>query len=268
MKKSFLAIFVAALLGIITFSSASTGNTAKCQVLFAFDGLGVIAFGDPSRASLGILDVVHHTPQIQIKTLESGREKNTQTISNDQLKNKVITISVPKSQLHPQRYYSPDMTKDTADFRWCLDLESDLFQKQLYLKQDKLFAKIHFTTGTFYTTNLTSDKYQFTAGSTLHSFNRQIGTPAASVKLQQGQALIIAGLSENIVLLFKANVSYEIAITNLPPKNMMSMDHFLYYYDALKTPVKKFMPVEAKRATYGPRPLYCDTIILSKSTIS
>lgn len=270
MKKGF-SIFLFVLLCLIlsseNFANSSTSNKTT-TVKFLFDGLGVLAFGDSTKASLGILDVIHHTPQIQIKTIENGREKSTQVINDREIKNKVISISVPAKHLQPTRYFCANMNKDTKDFRWCLDLESDLFQKQLYLKQDKLFSKIHFQTGTFFATNLTTEKYQFTAGSTLHSFNRQIGTPAASVTLHQGQVLNITGLAENIVLSYAANTSYEIAITNLPPPDMASMDHFAFYYDVLKTPVKKFMPAVVKKAAFSPRPLYCDIVILSKSNIN
>ncbi|KAF0207740.1 MAG: hypothetical protein FD167_5479, partial [bacterium] len=143
MKKAFsIFLFVAACFLVSTgnVASNSTSTSTTSNVTFLFDGLGVIAFGDPARASLGILDVVHHTPQIQIKTLENGREKTIQTIADRELKNAVISISVPNKPSTPTRYYSADMNKNTADFRWCLDLETDLFQKQLYLKQDKLFS--------------------------------------------------------------------------------------------------------------------------------
>jgi len=265
MKKFFsICLFVVCLFALTTTNIASNSTS---KVTFSFDGLGVLAFGDSTKASLGILDVIHHTPNIEIKTIENGKQKAVQIISANRLKNVTLTVSLPNNSLQPSRHYSTDMSKDKTDFRWCLDMESDLFQKQLYLKQDKLTTKIHFTTGNFYTASLSPDKYQFTANSTIHSFNRQIGTPGASVQLQQGDVLNIAGLAQDIALPYRASTSYEIAITNLPPKDMMSMDHFLFYYDALKEPVTKFMPVQVKKAAYYPYPLVCDFIVLGKSKV-
>ena len=134
------------------FNTSSVNASAKCEVSFHFDGLQAIAFGDSKRVSDGILDVHHHTPLIEIKEIKAGKETTIRTIKADELKGKVLNIDVPNIQLQPTRYYSPDMSKDTQDFRWCLDLESDLFQKQLYLREDKLFAKIHFQVGEFFAT--------------------------------------------------------------------------------------------------------------------
>ncbi|MFY9224220.1 MAG: hypothetical protein WAQ98_16230, partial [Blastocatellia bacterium] len=185
----------------------------------------------------------------------------------DELKGKVLNVDVPNTQLHPTRYYSPDMSKDTQDFRWCLDIENDLFQKQLYLK-DEFFAKIHFNTGTFYAERLTDDKYQFVAGTKIHNFKREIAAPSAKVLLNKHQSLLLNGLATEISLPYRENVNYQISITNLPTKDMMNMDHFAFYYDLIKTDVPKYMPVLVKKAAYLPRPLMCEAIILGKSKIN
>ena len=263
MKKLFsiLCVVVCLLIGNMNFATNATTT-----VTFTFDGLQALAFGDSSKVTDGILNVIHHTPKIEIKTIEQGKVKSTQTITDNQLKNQIINISLPNKSDRPTRYNAPDMQKDAKDFRWCLDMESDLFQKQLYLK-DNFFTKIRFNVGEFYTASISPDKYQFFAGSTKHSFNRQIGTPGASVKLSVGQSLNISGLAETIILPYAANTSYEIAITNLPPKDMMDINHFAFYYDLIKSDVPKFMPVMVQKSAYGPYPFLCGPVGLGKSVI-
>jgi hypothetical protein len=271
MKKNVLFFFISMFSLIFTLCISpklSIYGNSFCYVNFHFDGLQAIAFGDSKRVSNGILDVHHHNPLIEIKEIKAGKETIIRTIKADELKGKVLNVDVPNTQLQPTRYYSPDMSKDSQDFRWCLDLESDLFQKQLYLREDKLFAKIHFQVGSFFATQLTEEKYKFVAGSTMHNFNRRIGRPGASIKLGYGQQLLIDGLDKPIVLPYINTVSYQISITNLPPKEMTSMDHFGFYYDVFKEPVKKFMPIEAKIVGYRPAPFLCEAVVLSKSSIN
>ncbi|KAF0244035.1 MAG: hypothetical protein FD167_3694, partial [bacterium] len=159
-----------------------------------------------------------------------------------------------------------DMTQDTTDFRWCLDIENDLFQRELYLK-DNFLTKIHFNTGTFYAENVTENKYQFTAGSKIHSFNRQIGRPMLKVELDKQENLIITGLDKEIKLLYFTNISYQINITNLPPEDMANIDHFSFYYNAVKVDVPQYMPIMVKKATFRPSPMICEAVIFGKSSI-
>ena len=233
---------------------------------FHFDGLQAIAFGDSKRVSDGILDIHHHTPLIEIKEIKAGKETIIRTIKADELKGKVLNVDVPNTQLHPTRYYSPDMSKDVQDFRWCLDIENDLFQKQLYLK-DEFFAKIHFNTGTFYAEKLTADKYQFVAGTKVHNFKREIGRPNGKMQLSKGQNLVINGLDKTMTFAYQPGTTYSIDITNLPTKDMMNMDHFAFYYDLVKTDVPKYIPIMVKKASFTPYPIACESLIFGKSTI-
>lgn len=147
-------------------------------------------------------------------------------------------------------------------------MESDLFQKQLYLNEDKLFTKIHFNTGLFAATDLTPDRYRFVTGSTLHSFNRQIGRPMAIFQLESSDKLLIAGLSGDIVLPAANGINYNVSITNLPPQNMASVDHFGFYYDIFKDKsLSRYMPVMAQKSGYNPRPALCEAVVLTKSKI-
>ncbi len=313
-KNACLLIFVAF---CVTFSfnfmfiEATTASNSRSSVIFTFDGLQVLAFGDPNRVSDGILDVAHHTPKIEIKQIDAkGKEKIIASFQGKELYRKYITVSMPNKLNNPNsinspvntinrgnspnssntaniastansnntananntnkptRYYSPDMQKDKQDFRWCLDMESDLFQKQLYLNENKLFAKIHFSVGTFFSASVTDEKYKFIAASKIHSFNRQLGTPGARVELQPNDALVIGGLDKEITLPYQIGTSYKVDVTNLPPREMASVDHFGFYYDAVKDQsVSRFMPVMVEKASYYPGPLICETVILGKSSI-
>lgn len=252
-----------------TTNSSPINSLSSTSVLFTFDGLQVLAFGNPDKVTDGILDVHHHTPKLEIKQIEKGKEKVIFTAQGKELYQKVLNISIPNNTLKPNRYTSINMNVDKKDFRWCLDMENDLFQKQLYLNEDKLFTKIHFGLGTFFTSELIDGKYQFVAGSKVHSFNRQIGAPGAKVELQQGDDLIITGLDKAVKLAYQIGVDYRVDITNLPPKEMASIDHFGFYYDVFKDKdITRYMPVEvAKKASLLPRPYLCEAITLSKSFI-
>ncbi|MFY9221367.1 MAG: hypothetical protein WAQ98_01785 [Blastocatellia bacterium] len=269
MKKIyFLVVFFAICCYVLIsdVNNSSVSANIQCEVSFHFDGLQAIAFGDSKRVSDGILDVHHHNPLIEIKEIKQGKGMVIRTVKADELKGKVLNVDIPNTPLQPTRYYSPDMTKDSQDFRWCLDIENDLFQKQLYLK-DEFFAKIHFNTGTFYAENLTADKYQFVAGSKIHNFKREIARPNGKVLLSKGQNLVISGLNKTLTLAYQPGTNYSVDITNLPTKDMMNMDHFAFYYDLVKTDVPKYMPVMVKKASFAPHPMVCESIIFGKSTI-
>jgi len=269
MKKIYFLMVFFAVCFCVLMSNVNNSNVnadAKCEVSFHFDGLQAIAFGDSKRVSDGILDVHHHSPLIEVKEIKGGKETIIRTIKADELKGKVLNVDVPNNQQQPKRYYSLDMSKDTQDFRWCLDIENDLFQKQLYLK-DNFFAKIHFNTGMFYAERLTENKYQFVAGTKVHNFKREIGRPNGRMQLSKGQNLVINGLDKAMTLTYQPGVSYSVDITNLPTKDMMNMDHFAFYYDLVKTDVPKYMPMMVKKASFAPHPMVCESIIFGKSFI-
>jgi hypothetical protein len=269
--KKMSKLFVMIMFVVISFYSTSSmnviGHTSNCVVKFDFDGLQAIAFGDSSRVSDGILNAHHHEPNMEIKQIENGKETVIGNLKSDELKGKVLNVDVASGkETTPTRHFSSDMNKDVTDFRWCLDIENDLFQKELYLK-DNFLTKIHFNTGTFYAERLTEDKYQFVAGDAIHSFKRQIGRPAVDIELKQEDSLVISGLEKQITLPYKSGASYAISITNLPPADMANIEHFSFYYDAIKTNVPQFMPVLVKKASFRPAPIICEAIVFGKSTI-
>lgn len=269
MKKTFvLMVFVCLCVVVMMVNNVRVNAENKCEVKFTFDGLQAIAFGNADRVTDGILDVHHHIPKLEIKEIQKGKEKVIASFEGKELYKKVLNISIPNKLQKPSRYYSADMSKDTRDFRWCLDIENDLFQKQLYLKEDKFYTKINFSIGEFITQQITKDKYQFATNNRLHSFNREIGTPAANLRLEKGDSLVITGLSKNVVLSHSEQVSYLVNITNLPPEDMANIDHFAFYYDFVKAEVPQYMPnVVVKKASFRPGPMVCEAVIFGKSSI-
>ncbi|MBL8194237.1 MAG: hypothetical protein JNM06_10640 [Blastocatellia bacterium] len=266
MKKIFVLMMFFVVCFCLSMTKVNVDASSKCEVSFHFDGLQAIAFGDPSRVSGGILDVHHHVPSIEIKQIKQGKTTLIHTIKADELKGKTLNVNMPNNRLQPKRYYSPDMNKDKQDFRWCLDIENDLFQKQLYLK-DNFFAKIHFNAGMFYSENVTENKYQFVSGSSLHKFNREIGRPTLKVGLDKQDSLVISGLKNEVSLAYQPGTNYSVTISNLPSKDMMNIDHFVFYYDAVKVNVPKFMPLPVEKAAFYPKPIICDSVIFGKSVI-
>lgn len=267
-KVSILVMFMVVCFYMVISNIPSVNAGAKCEVKFMFDGLQAIAFGDSNKVTDGILDVHHHTPKLQIKQVEKGKEKIIFNIEGKDLYKKVLNVTVPNNGHKPTRYYSTNMSKDRTDFRWCLDIENDLFQKQLYLKEDKFYTKIHFQVGEFVTENIADGQYQFTSGSKIHSFNREIGAPGAHMELQPSDNLIITGLDKKISLPYQVGVSYKVEVTNLPPKEMANIDHFGFYYEYFEESVTRYMPIMVQKSAFVPRPLLCEAIVLGKSSIN
>lgn len=266
MRKIFTLLLFLVFCFVATTTNIVGSNTVTSQVNFHFDGLQVLAFGDSNRVSLGIMDVPHHTPEIKIVRVEKGRAVSLAIITAKELRNQEVTLDVPNKKLQPTRHYSPDMNKDKQDFRWCLDLENDLFQKQLHLK-DQFFTKIRFNTGTFFAGELSKEQYQFTNGSRLHGFKRAIANPAAQISMIEGENVLISYGKERLSLPAKAGVNYSIDITNLPRPDYAA-NHFFHYYDLLKTDVVRYEPVKATKIAYAPYPVFCNSVVLSRSRIN
>lgn len=277
-RSMFLFIFILAVVGLTVNASGSNKSAAlqpispkeEASVHMNFDGLMTVCFGDPARVSAGFLDVHHHTPEIVIAKIENGKSRTIAKLSGDELRGSLYFDVEGESKTAVSRYYG-DLQSDQNDFRWNIDLEGDLYQRQLYIKEEKLFGKIHFSSGLFYSDNLTDKPVRFYAADDMgkaHPFNRRVGAPAAKLNLALGDALVIK--SEKQTLRFKAEsgVRYEIRINNLPPSDMANLDHWLFYYDVVGSNVTKYMPVMIQKAAFGPRPMLCDPVIFSKSKLN
>lgn len=253
--------------GTVSSIPATPKNAANVTV--SFDGLMVMTYGNPERVSVGFLDAMEHVPEVSIIKIKDQIRSNFATLKGDQL-HQSLYVKTASGSGAVKRYFG-ESAQDPNDFRWTLDLENDIFQKQLHLQENKFFGKIHFSTGLFYTSRLTDQKVRFfssdNTGKTL-PLNRQLGEPAAKIAVAEGDALVIEGLSSPVRLVAEPGVSYEINITNLPDPSMASMEHFGAYYDIISDHVTPYVPVMSQKAAYAVRsPFICVPAMLSKSAL-
>ncbi len=258
-------------------------NVTTSTVKVSFDGMIMLAFGDPTRVSMGFLDVQHHTPKLTITKIKNLERSVVISREGEQLRT-TLNINVEDSPSSNRtssstspaisRYYGPrtqasNTPTDPQDFGWTIDF-GKIHNRIFTIKKTALFGKIYFSNGLFYGNNLGSDNVRFFAadgsGKAL-TFDRQIATPANKITLMEGQTLLISSPTEEIRLPAEPSVSYEIAITNTPPEDMANVDHWLYYYDAVNENVTKYVPIVIKRAAFDIPPYACTTIVLEESTI-
>ncbi|MEW6732321.1 MAG: hypothetical protein AB1489_13410 [Acidobacteriota bacterium] len=278
--KGFLLMSVVVYLFLgITNSVSSNGDktsqllprnpSAEANVTISFDGLMALCFGNPDRVSVAILDVHHHTPTLMVREVINNRRTVIATLKSEQLRG-TLYIDLENRSAGVSKYLSTAMQQDPNDFRWNIDMEGDLHQRELQLKEEKLFGKIHIGMGLFYAANLSEERVRFLAadgsGKAL-PFNRRVATPAAKINLINGQAMVIMNGKDKIRLVGREGVGYEIAITNEPPAEMASMDHFTYYYDFIGVNVTPYNIALAHKASFAPFPLSCMSIVFGKSQL-
>jgi hypothetical protein len=240
---------------------------APATVTMSFDGLIAVCFGDPTRVSAGFLNVAHHSPNITITKVENGQQ-STIAVLKDQELSDTLYLDIEGSESGVRTYQTD--SSDEKDFRWNIDLESDIHQRQLYIKEEKLLGKLHISTGLFYADHLSEKPVRFFAADNsgnMLPFNRRIGEPAGKINMNSGDALVLKSKKVNLRLVSTPGISYEISITNLPPANMASMNHWLFYYDFINADVKHYAPVMINKAAYAPRPMICTAAVFSKSRL-
>lgn len=257
-------VFVSLLTGVVAGQSQS--KQPRGNVTITFDGLMALAMGWSDRVSVGILDVPHHSPQLTITRIKGSQRQTVATLGAEDLRGN-LSIYLEGAESAVSRYLpSPSMT-DPADFRWNIDMETDLFQKQLYIQEGKLWGKIHISHGEFYSRNLSGERYRFASrDGKLLSFDRRVGEPAAALDLQSGQVLTISGNGDSWRLQAAGGIRYEIAITNEPPASMANMDHFLFYYGILGEKVTPYQPVMMEKV-YFPPPMMCGAVVFGRSSL-
>ncbi|MEW6735719.1 MAG: hypothetical protein AB1489_30790, partial [Acidobacteriota bacterium] len=84
-KSVFVSAIVFSLLTCVFISSTTSSNTNptpqrlnpnQAAVNISLDGMVLIALGDPERASIGILNAMHHTPLLTITKIQ-GNNRST-----------------------------------------------------------------------------------------------------------------------------------------------------------------------------------------------
>jgi hypothetical protein len=274
----FFALSFFAMMVLLIASSENTGKAAgspqpnpaeEATVSINFEGLMAICFGSSERVSTGLLDVHHHTPEIKITRVKDGSRKDLAILKGEQLRTTFYFDVEGRSNPSVSRYYGESIN-DSNDFRWNIDLESDLYQRMLYVREDKLFGKIHFSSGLFYAGKRTERPVRFFAADNsgkVLPFNRYIAAPAAKINLSAGEALVIRGGKETIRLTAEPGVRYEIEINNMPAADMADMNHFSFYYDVVGVKVTPYSPVMVKKAFTG-GPIICASAVFSRSKLN
>ncbi|MEW6737312.1 MAG: hypothetical protein AB1489_38880, partial [Acidobacteriota bacterium] len=157
-------------LGLVFINSTITKSTSaftthkpvrldNANVKFAFDGMILLAMGNHERVSAGVLDAMHHTPVLTISKIQNGKRSTIATLQGEQLRG-TWNIDVDGVQAGIGKYYSDTPQVDTQDLRWAIDF-NELYKQPLTIKSDALFSKIHFSSGLFYTRELSDVKYRF-----------------------------------------------------------------------------------------------------------
>jgi hypothetical protein len=241
------------------------------NVTFSFDGMEALFFGAPDRVSVGVLNAHNHRPQITVTKVVGSERTVIAQLSGAQLRKPVFIDAEGLAATGVSRRLAEVKENDPFDARWMIDFNELYPQQQLSVDESKLFTKIHISNGLFYSDRLSKTKARFFAaddsGRTL-KVNRRMGYPAAKLNLSNGDKLIISGNFEPVRLVGSANVSYQIDITNLPPKNAMSFDHFLHYYEIVNQPLEKYIPVMSFKAAVDPLPAACPPVYFSFAIIA
>jgi hypothetical protein len=98
-------------------------------------------------------------------------------------------------------------------------------------------------------------------------FDRRVGTPASKIDLSSGQALVIEGLAEPITLNAQSGTSYFVNLTNLPPQEMMSIEHFEFYYESIDEQLPKYTPFIAEKSVFKASS-FCTPLVFSLSSFN
>jgi hypothetical protein len=280
MKIRTLACFTALLI-LFTLATNLATNQVSAQkptitapagnVTFTFDGMEALFFGASDRVSVGVLNAHNHRPKITVTKVVGNERTVVAQLTGTQLRQPIFIDAEGLAATGVSRYLAEVKENDPFDARWMIDFNELYPQEKLTVDETKLFTKIHISSGLFYSEKLSKAKARFFAaddsGRTL-KLNRRMAQPAAKLNLANGDKLIISGNFEPVRLVGSANVSYQIDITNLPPKNAMSMDHFLHYYEIVNQPLEQYVPVYAFKAAFDPLPSVCPPVYFSLAIIS
>jgi hypothetical protein len=171
-------------------------------------------------------------------------------------------------------YSSAGVRGDKNDLRWCLDM-NELYPNagHLTIRQELLWGKIHISSGQWYASNLSEFKWRMVSADPAKpaaalNFDRQVAWPTAQIEMNRGDVLTIKGDDIDLSLNADNGYGYELSFSNLPPSEMVNIDHWLYYYDILEENLSKMVPVLASRASFNPPGRLCSSLVLSDSTLS
>jgi hypothetical protein len=261
-------LFVTSTANQVTAQRPSGSGQVPGNVSITFDGMEALFFGQEGRVTVGMLDAHHHTPVITVTQIANNQRTVIAELRGKQLSGLLSIDAEGVGATGVQRWQANDMKADANDARWMIDFNELYPGKTLTIKEELLSAKIQINVGMFHADKLSAAPVKFfssnESGKTL-SFNRKVGYPAAKVNLSEGDKLTISGRNFAPVRLIGAKgTQYQIAINNLPPRNMMSMDHFLNYYDIINEALPRYVPVYAIKASFDPYPAMCAPVAFGR----
>jgi hypothetical protein len=276
MNMRTLAI-ICCLLGLLFVTSSANQATAQRpsgvapvpgNVNITFDGMEALFFGREGRVKVGMLDAHHHTPAITVTQIVNNKRSLVAELRGKQLAGPLSIDAEGVGATGVQRWQAADMKTDANDARWMIDFNELYPGKTLTVKEELFSTQINISVGMFHADKLSNATVKFfsanESGKTLN-FNRKVAYPAAKVNLSEGDKLIISGRNFAPIRLIGAKgTQYQIAITNLPPRDMMSMDHFLNYYDIINEPLPRYIPVYALKASFDPFPAMCAPVSFTR----
>jgi hypothetical protein len=271
---SLLVLFSLATTNVVTKVVAQKPTVAapSGNVSFSFDGMEALFFGASDRVSVGVLNAHNHRPKITVTKVVGSERTVIAQLTGAQLSKPIFIDAEGLAATGVSRHLAEVKENDPFDARWMIDFNELYPQEKLTVDETKLFTKVHISSGLFYSDKLSKTKARFFAADGSQKtlkVNRKMAYPAAKLNLANGDKLIISGGNfEPIRLVGAANVSYQVDITNLPPKNAMSMDHFLHYYEVVDQPLEKYVPVWAFKAAFDPLPVVCAPLYFSAVSIS
>jgi len=264
MKAPYLALLGIALLAIISsvFSPVVAGRSVaqpQGNVSVAFDGMELLCTADEGRVTVGLLDAMDHSPRLVVTRVDGQARAVVAMLEGEALRGSLI-IDV-QGPAHPVTFYqSADRASDSQDWRWVLNFGELFPGRKLTVREDRFFGKVHFLAGTFHAANLSKTPARFFAadgkGKAL-PFKRRVAAPAVRMDLNSGQALLVRTQSDTLRFEVKDGVRYEVSLTNLPPPDKASFDHFMHYFDVIQEKLPRYVPFFMEKAAYEPSPGFC-----------
>src|SRR5262249_16938696 len=140
MMKTRITISIIFALTILWLTTLASGNSSTTLLQppnpkddatanITFRGLMALTFVNPERVSIGILDVIHHKPELKISQIKDGKEKVLLHLEGEDLRDSLyMDVDGEKS---PVSRYQADAS-DPNNFKWTIDFETDLHQRKLH----------------------------------------------------------------------------------------------------------------------------------------
>src|SRR2546421_6334015 len=91
-RNTFLFILVISLFSMVSLNEKSRAASSSLNphkdatVSIKMDGLMALCLGNPEHASIGILDAIHHSPEIRVVKIKDNQQSEVALINGEQIK--------------------------------------------------------------------------------------------------------------------------------------------------------------------------------------